>query len=538
MDLTALAAVIGPPPQSPFPVDWPGVERLLGVRFPDDYKAFAEAYGPVLVGEWIWVVLPHDSERGGYLKQLKQRHDLQRSMRDLDPPAHPFTFHPEPGGLLLWGESRGGESYFWDTSAADDPNLWPTMLFSRDRPWPGGSRDSWQTVRSPMTDVLMARVRGALEPHPGHALAALPSHSPAYAWATGPLVLPATDDRPPPSASAGALATTVEVAGSPPRIDLSGFDGPADYGELIARLGVGRLAGVLRLLAPGAPQDFDMDAEEGMVSARLRARRAAGERVVRSPIVPEPGGLRLWGVFDGGETCWWVPVSGDADEWPVVILDADGVGWQRLPYGATVFLERWLDGGLDLPVLSLSAIPRPRVLLSPGTDRPGLTVTEMARDPLAQLRTIIGEPAAGYPCDWPYIERAVGLSLPGDYKRLIETYGIIGINGVSVAPPKDLRDMHDEYADYLNHWEGDNPLPVHPEPGGLLWCADTEGRECLWWDTSHPDPDQWTIIWDVEFDRHTFAGTLTELLVADLTGTLESSLTVLTPSDEGPLRWE
>ncbi|MEV7007945.1 hypothetical protein [Streptosporangium sp. NPDC051022] len=39
-------------------------------------------------------MLPHDSERGGYLEQLEQRHGLQRSLRDLDPSARPLTFHP------------------------------------------------------------------------------------------------------------------------------------------------------------------------------------------------------------------------------------------------------------------------------------------------------------------------------------------------------------------------------------------------------------------------------------------------------------
>ncbi|SEH03001.1 hypothetical protein SAMN05444920_13210 [Nonomuraea solani] len=47
---------------------------------------------------------------------------------------------------------------------------------------------------------------------------------------------------------------------------------------------------------------------------------------------------------------------------PVVPLDASGLGRQRLPYDASGFLDRWLDGRLDLPVLSLSAVPRTRVL--------------------------------------------------------------------------------------------------------------------------------------------------------------------------------
>ncbi|WP_433211829.1 hypothetical protein [Microtetraspora malaysiensis] len=527
MDLTPLATVIGPPPESPFPVDWAGVERRVDVRFPGDFKEFAEAYGPVLAGEWIWVVLPHNSERGGYFEQLDVGRSLLRSLRNGDPQAHPFAVHPEPGGLLLWGKSRGDEQYFWDTSASEDPCRWPSVIFSNGR---------WHTVRLPMTEVLAARARGALE-LPGHALPALPPRSPRYAWPTEPLVLSGDGGGAPLPVATRSLATTVHVAGPRARAEASEFDGPADYAELLAEIGVGRLAGVLRLLAPGAPHGFDIDAEVRAQGARLRARRAAGERVVRSPIAPEPGGLRLWSVFDSGETCWWLPVSGDPGEWPVVILDADGVGWQRLPYGATAFLERWLDGELDLPVLSLSAVPRPRVLLPPGAAHPGLTVTEMPRDPLAQLRTIIGEPTTVSPRDWTEIERTVGLRLPADYKRLTETYDPVVINGLFVEQPEDLRERHDEFAGELDDGEDGAPFRVHPEPGGLLWCGSTEGREWLWWDTSHPDPDRWTITWDVEFDRHTFDGTLTELLIADLTGTLPRPLTALAPSDDGPLLW-
>lgn len=36
------------------------------------------------------------------------------------------------------------------------------------------------------------------------------------------------------------------------------------------------------------------------------------------------------------------------------------------------------------------------------------------------------------------------------------------------------------------------------------------------------------IVWDAEFDQHTFDSTLTELLVAELTGVLEPQLTDFT----------
>ncbi|MEO3793054.1 hypothetical protein ABGB14_22805 [Nonomuraea sp. B10E15] len=43
------------------------------------------------------------------------------------------------------------------------------------------------------------------------------------------------------------------------------------------------------------------------------------------------------------------------------------------------------------------------------------------------------------------------------------------------------------------------------------------------------------MVWDLEFDRHTLPGTLTELMIADLTSRLAQPLTSLDPSDDGPM---
>jgi hypothetical protein len=172
----------------------------------------------------------------------------------------------------------------------------------------------------------------------------------------------------------------------------------------------------------------------------------------------------------------------------------------------------------------------------PGVD-PAASATAVERDTLAQLATIIGEPrTGGHTYDWPAIEGALGLRLPSDYKRLFEVYGTIGINGITIGHPEDLQQHHEEQVEYLDQ-EDDEAVTVHPTPQGLLWCANTEGRDTIWWDTSDPDPDRWTMVWDVEFDRHTFPGTLTELVIADLTSRLAAPLTALDPSSDGPMMW-
>ncbi|TCO61152.1 SUKH superfamily protein [Actinocrispum wychmicini] len=169
----------------------------------------------------------------------------------------------------------------------------------------------------------------------------------------------------------------------------------------------------------------------------------------------------------------------------------------------------------------------------------------MDLEPLARLRTVLASFPAGLAYemsglvydpssrayDWAAIENSVGVGLPADYKRLMDGYGSLVVGGIFIVSPDDFLAEHERLANDLRDWFADEPegaRPIHPEPDGLLLCASTEGRDILWWDTSNPDPDRWPILWDVEFDRHTFNGTLTELLVADLTGTLDPQLTAFT----------
>ncbi|MCK2244756.1 MULTISPECIES: SMI1/KNR4 family protein [unclassified Crossiella] len=239
---------------------------------------------------------------------------------------------------------------------------------------------------------------------------------------------------------------------------------PEDYRALLTEHGPGPVAGV-RLLA----------------SADL-----AAEQSRHSP--PHPDAL-LWGVFDTGETCWWLPIHPDPVSWLVVVA---GHGVQQLNLSTTEFLRRLGAGQLDLPVLS--GLPGPR-------------------DPLAQLRTLIG-PGGGHRYDWAALERELGCPLPPDYRLLFEEYGSQPVlNGLFPSPPEELVSVHRDHAHFLDDLDG---YRVHPAPGGLLTCLISEGRQQLCWDTSGLDPAAWPL---VDSDTgEVFPGTLTELLVAELVG--------------------
>ena len=497
----------------------PRWSRRWGCGCRPTFITFASAYGPITLGEFVWVWSPV-----GAAAQLDYgTHRMLRAWRDRDPPGHPYTFWPEPGGLLMWGRSGASHHFFWHTAASTDPQRWPTVVYSYLMPagYPGmysASGPVWRRLERPMTDVLAALVGGGPDPQLGLDLDPLPARyepSPrtdATAEPTGAPQRPAV-------ATPDAVERIVDAIGVVPPVppaDRSGEQLPSDYQALIDRIGAGTLGRRLILHAPNGPRGYDLTAEHTRIGPTLR---------VPAAVCPQPGGLRLWGRFTTGETCWWLPAWYDCDGWPVVICAADAVGWQRLDLTATQFIDEWLAGRMDLPVLAPEALPADRTWRSAAEELPAPPPrSARRRDPLAQLATLIGPPDINRDADWSTAERRLGVRLPDNYKRLHAAYGAWFVEGISAPPPGQLADWQEQLADiYLDD------RPAFPHPGGLLYCAGTENRDALWWDTTDADPDAWPVVIQSAGHFSTFPGNLTELLVHTLTDR-EPDLPCGTPS--------
>lgn len=290
---------------------------------------------------------------------------------------------------------------------------------------------------------------------------------------------------------------------------------PDDYRSLLAESGPGTLAGVLRLLAPGGPEGFNMGAEQESVLAGQESLFTWGaaqglweetddDEGEHADDVRALAGARLWGVFTTGETCRWLPVREDAAHWLVVVT---GHGWQQLNISATGFLRRWAGGLLDLPVLAHGAVPREWQVTPAGEPAAVPGVPQVARDPQAQFKTIVG-PGHATPVsfDWAAIEADVGRPLPPDYKLLHETYGCLtdGVtsdrealvwNGIKFPPPLRMKNAHEYYAAHGVFTRATEfSDPGFPAAGELLLCCETESRHLLAWDTRDPDPARWPVI--------------------------------------------
>jgi hypothetical protein len=129
-DLVALV----PPPAEPVDPqgDWRWVEASLGARLPADFKALIERYGSGMFVDFIRPCTPF----GSWASLVQRARDLLDDMgpvRDNWPDRFPYSFHPEPGGLLEWADTDIGDRLCWVTEGPSDS--WRVVV------WPRHSND-------------------------------------------------------------------------------------------------------------------------------------------------------------------------------------------------------------------------------------------------------------------------------------------------------------------------------------------------------------------------------------------------------------
>lgn len=139
---------------------------------------------------------------------------------------------------------------------------------------------------------------------------------------------------------------------------------------------------------------------------------------------------------------------------------------------------------------------------------------------------------AGEAIDWNEVTERWGTRFPDDYVEFMARYGggsinaniTIGVPSADSEPGRRsptlaiLTSVVPAANDYL-----ETDLPVFPEPGGLIsWCTNM-GSDHAFWDTSHPDPNDWSTVvlsrGRGDWIRYPFG--MTEFLVKLLRGELE-----------------
>jgi hypothetical protein len=125
-----LLSILSPPASAPKVADAEiaAIERSLGLRLPDDYKAFAAAYGTGTLDDFITVLTP--TARISHFRLDDYGEEMLKVLRELRAGGEemPRPIHPEPGGLLPWGVTSNGDWGYWVTDPAAQPDLWPVAV--------------------------------------------------------------------------------------------------------------------------------------------------------------------------------------------------------------------------------------------------------------------------------------------------------------------------------------------------------------------------------------------------------------------------
>jgi hypothetical protein len=134
--------------------------------------------------------------------------------------------------------------------------------------------------------------------------------------------------------------------------------------------------------------------------------------------------------------------------------------------------------------------------------------------------------------DWPAVEASLSLTLPDDYKALAETFPEGSFQGfISLIRPGDFGESTSEFLGYYAHrlddmrrWREDDPqrfpLPIFPEPGGLLPWGKSHRGDIFFWLTGNDDPNTWPVITtDIDVSYwSTFSNAVCSFLVEVVSG--------------------
>ncbi|GAA4574444.1 hypothetical protein GCM10023176_41450 [Micromonospora coerulea] len=135
-------------------IDWEFVRRETGVVLPSDFVALAEAYPPFTVDDFLGLHIPSAGEEQYFVRGLQEGLRNLSELRDAGM-SHGHPPYPEPGGLLPWGDSAEGDTFYWRTTGAEAES-WTVLIASHN--------DDWCEYDGSLTSYLAAKVRGTVPP--------------------------------------------------------------------------------------------------------------------------------------------------------------------------------------------------------------------------------------------------------------------------------------------------------------------------------------------------------------------------------------
>ncbi|MFF1379897.1 SMI1/KNR4 family protein [Streptomyces sp. NPDC058308] len=144
-----------PPPGEPTNVSWAGTEESWGSRFPADYVAFMDLYGPGAIEDCLVVLGPEvqNDEPGDGMSSESR---TARVTWDREP-KRLFTPSAAPR-LVAWGVTDSADVLCWD-AASGAPEEWPVVVWNNDD-------GRWTRFECGMVQFLGDLIEGLAEPCP------------------------------------------------------------------------------------------------------------------------------------------------------------------------------------------------------------------------------------------------------------------------------------------------------------------------------------------------------------------------------------
>ncbi|MFI7017986.1 SMI1/KNR4 family protein [Streptomyces sp. NPDC050164] len=358
-------------PPVPVPVDWAAVEEWLGAGLPSDYKQLADLCGPVDFGEFLWIHVPCVDGRFDYGDWLRETHRQARKQVRMLPEEERPRVHPEPGGLLAWGASRGGDMLFWDTSVSDDPEAW-TVVVRHTGAIPGSGLRDWHRYDLTLTAYLRHTVRETWDsPSPPGPLLHLPGTvaRTAFLDAAQPWTAPVpveprlTEAERRVALETGTGLDALRLLTPPPErphlgdgtweqlFDTLGSRLPREYVRLMEVYGAGCWSGWLRFPAPlrtAAPR-FMAYVEETL-EAYEDLKEGSPDWYPLSTW-PESDGFLPFADSIDGDHLGWLTQGEDPDAWPLIFWPRHADQGPALEGGLMDTLLAWQRGRLVTPGL-------------------------------------------------------------------------------------------------------------------------------------------------------------------------------------------
>ncbi|GHJ35158.1 hypothetical protein Sm713_07670 [Streptomyces sp. TS71-3] len=135
-------------------VDWKLIADELGTELPVDYVELVRRYQGLVIDNRLGIRMPWPGWERWYIDATREcLQELEDCWLTRDSGGH--VPYPRPRGLIPWGGSIDGDTFYWRTHP-DGPEAWTVVVC--------GADDVWVEVERDLTGYLAGLVLGEIEP--------------------------------------------------------------------------------------------------------------------------------------------------------------------------------------------------------------------------------------------------------------------------------------------------------------------------------------------------------------------------------------